>query len=453
MSALDLRRPQSQAVPILHAGDAGWDAARQVFNLLIDQRPPAIALPRDAQEVAAAIRYARRRGLRVAPQSTGHNAGPLGALDGTLLLNTSGLTGLSIDPADRRVRAGAGLKWEHVVPRLSELGLAVLHGSSLKVGIAGYTLNGGLSWPARQHGLQCNAVQAFDVVTADGELMRTDPSCEPELFWALRGGGGSFSAVTAIEFTAFPVEELYAGALFFTADRASEVLHTWHELLPSLPDELMTWAALMNFPPLPEIPEPLRGRAFAVVMGAFLGTAADGRDLLRDLIRLGPQMDTFATVAPVGLSELAMDPPDPLPYRTAHQLVGALPPKALDDFVAAVDMRPGAPLAAAQLRHMGGALARSTPGAGALATLPGELSVLGVGLVADEASSSAVDGALDALTTSLADHRVGYYANFVEEPTDPREFFDEPTWARLRQVKRAYDPANMIRSNFPVPTA
>ncbi|MGY1761431.1 FAD-binding oxidoreductase [Geodermatophilus sp. SYSU D00779] len=453
MSALDLRRPESQEVRILRAEDRGWDEARRAFNLLIDQRPAAMALPRSAEDVAAAIRYARNRGLRVAAQATGHNAGPLGALDGTLLLNTSRLTGLSIDAADRRVRVGAGLKWGHVVPQLSDLGLAALHGSSPDVGIVGYTVGGGLSWLGRQHGLQCNAVQAFEVVTADGELLRTDPSCEPELFWALRGGGGSFGVVTAVEFTVQPVAELYAGALFFAAERASDVLSTWHGLLSSLPDQFTTWAALVQFAPLPEIPDLLRGRAFTVVMGAFLGAAADGRDLLGDLVSLGPQIDTFATVPPVGLSELAMDPPDPLPYRTAHQLVGALPSSSLDDFVAAVDMRPGASLAIAQLRHMGGALARRPAGAGALATLPGELSVLGVGLVTDEASSSAVDAALDAVTASLADHRVGHYSNFVEEPVDARRFFGESTWARLCRVKRAYDPADVIRGNHPIPLA
>jgi hypothetical protein len=294
-------------------------------------------------------------------------------------------------------------------------------------------------------------VQAFDVVTADGELVRTDTSNEPELFWALRGGGGSFGVVTAVEFTVYPVAKLYAGALFFPAGRAREVLHTWHGLLPALPDELMTWAALINLPPLPEIPEPLRGRAFTIVMGAFLGEAADGRDLLRDLLALRPEIDTFATVPPVGLSELAMDPTQPLPYRTAHQLVGSLPSGAIDDFVAAIDLEPGAPLAAAQLRHMGGALTRRPPEAGALATLPGELSVLGVGLVVDEASSRAVDAALDAVTAALADHRVGYYSNFVEEPADARHFFDETTWARLRRVKHDYDPADLIRGNHPVP--
>jgi FAD binding domain len=428
-----------------------WNVSRQAFNLLVDQQPTVIAFPEDEEQVAAAIRHARRRGLRITAQRTGHNAGPLGSLDDMLLINTSRLTGMAIDAANHKIRVGAGLKWEHVVPRLSELGLAVLHGSSPDVGIVGYSLSGGLSWLAREYGLQSNAVQAFELVTADGELVRTDATNEPELFWALRGGGGNFGVVTALEFTVYPVKQLYAGGLFFPAERASEVLHTWHELLPSFPDKLMTWASLMQFPPLPAIPGPLRGRASAVVMGAFLGTAADGYDLLHDLVALRPEMDTFASVQPVGLSELALDPPDPLPYRSTHQLVGELPAKAIDDFVAAVDMRPGAPLAIAQLRHMGGALTRRPPGAGALATLPGQLSMLGVGMVTDETSSRAVDAALDTVRTSLADHCVGYYFNFVEDHTDPRVFYDEPTWVRLCQVKRQFDPCDWIRGNHAIP--
>ncbi len=212
---------------ILSPTDAGWDGARGTFNLLIDQQPRAIALPSDAREVAASISYARRHGLRVAPQSTGHNAGPLGSLEDTLIVNTSGLTGVSIDAAARRVRAGTATRWRDVVPALSDLGLAALHGSSPDVGIAGYSLGGGIGWLARKHGMQANAVTAIELVTAEGQLVRTDAAHEPELFWALRGGGGNFGVVTALEFEVLPVRSVYAGALFFPLERAAEVLHTW----------------------------------------------------------------------------------------------------------------------------------------------------------------------------------------------------------------------------------
>jgi FAD/FMN-containing dehydrogenase len=141
---------------IVRPGDRDWDSARGTFNLLIDQRPEAIAFPADEREVAAVIAYARRRGLRLAAQATGHNPGPLGSLEGTLILNTSALTGVSIDAGARRVRVGAATKWEKVTPRLSELGLAGLHGSSPDVGIVGYSLGGGIGWLARKHGMQTN---------------------------------------------------------------------------------------------------------------------------------------------------------------------------------------------------------------------------------------------------------------------------------------------------------
>ncbi|HEX6023728.1 MAG TPA: FAD-binding protein, partial [Solirubrobacter sp.] len=141
--------------------------------------------------------------------------GPLGPLADTVLLNVSQLDSVAIDAQARRVRVGAGVRWEQVVPQLSELGLAALHGSSPDVGIAGYSLGGGMGWLARKHGLQTNSVTAFELVTADGHLVRADACHEPELFWALRGGGGNFGVVTAIEFAVFPYAELYAGASFF----------------------------------------------------------------------------------------------------------------------------------------------------------------------------------------------------------------------------------------------
>src|SRR5919205_3751351 len=194
--------------------------------------------------LAEAVAYARQAGLRVAPQATAHNQGPLGGLDDTLLVNVRALQEVRVDPGAQRVRVGAGVKWDRVAPRLSAHGLAGLHGSSPDVGIAGYSLGGGMGWLARKHGLQCNAVTALELVTADGDLVRADAENHPDLFWALRGGGGNFGVVTAIEFEVHEVDELYAGAMFFPFERSSEVLHAWSTLLPTLPDELMSWVTL-----------------------------------------------------------------------------------------------------------------------------------------------------------------------------------------------------------------
>src|ERR687891_2325038 len=223
---------------IVRPGDPDWDDARSAFNLLLDQHPAAVAFPSDAQDVAAAVAYARAAGLRVAPQATAHNQGPLGDMPNTLLLNVSGLQEVHVDPAAQRVRVGAGVKWDRVAPRLSAHGLAGLHGPSPDGGIPGYSLRGGMGWLARKYGLQTNSVTAMELVTADGRAVRVDAGNEPELFWALRGGNGNFGLVTAIEFAVYPVENLYAGVMFFPFERAGEVLHAWSEFLPTLPDEL-----------------------------------------------------------------------------------------------------------------------------------------------------------------------------------------------------------------------
>jgi len=207
------------------AGDPGWDIARQSFNLGLDQRPALVAVSADANDVARVVRFASQRGLRVAAQATGHGASPLGDLGGTILLKTSAMTGVQVDAGPRRARAAGGARWQDVVTGASELGLAALHGSSGTVGVAGYSLGGGISWYVRKLGLQANSVTAVELVTADGQLVRADHEREPELFWALRGGGGNFGVVTALEFALYPADVVYAGALFFPFERAAEVLH------------------------------------------------------------------------------------------------------------------------------------------------------------------------------------------------------------------------------------
>jgi FAD binding domain-containing protein len=440
---------------VILPGDADWDDARSAFNLLLDQHPAAVAFPTDAEDVAAAVAYARRAGLRVAPQATAHNQGPLGGLENTLLLNVRGLQEIRVDPAAQRVRVGAGVKWDRVAPRLSAHGLAGLHGSSPDVGIAGYSLGGGMGWLARKHGLQTNAVTALELVTADGSIVRADADHHPDLFWALRGGGGNFGVVTAIEFAVHPVDELYAGAMFFPVERASEVLHAWAALLPTLPDELMSWASVMHFPPIPDVPAFARGRSFAVVMAAFLGDEREGRALLRPLRDLRPARDTVATVPPVVLGDLAMDPLDPVPFHLTHRLLERLPAETIDELMAKVGPGSGRgeTVTILQFRHMGGALARETPGAGARATLPGEVCVMALGAVFDEASDGAVRAALGDIDAAVAPHGVGEYPNFVEVPSDASGFFGPAVWQRLREVKSCYDPDDLFAGNHHIPPA
>ena len=423
------------------------------FNTTVQIRPGGIAYPRDAGEVVAAVRHAREHGLRVAPQATGHNVAAYGSLDDALLVDVRHLQEVSIDPRARRVRVGAGVKWERVAPALSDLGLAGLHGSSPDVGIAGYSLGGGLGWLGRKYGLQTNSVTAIEIVLADGRHVRTDPTREPDLFWALRGGNGNFGVVTAIEFAVYPLEELYAGTMFFPFERAEQVLHTWARILDGLPEELMTWASLLHLPDAPFLPEHARGGSFAVVQGAFLGGEAEGRRLLAPVRALGPAIDTFAMVPPAVLGDLAMDPPEPLPIHLGHQMLSAVPAAAIDAVLAAAGPGSGSPLAMVQLRHMGGALGRVAPGAGARATLPGAVSLLGLGVTPDEESTLAVHAAVEQLERAVTPWQGSEYPNFVERPSDASRFFDAATWQRLREVKATYDPDDLFRGNHRIPPA
>ncbi|HEX8064989.1 MAG TPA: FAD-binding oxidoreductase [Thermoleophilaceae bacterium] len=447
---------------VVTAGDPGWDDARQAFNLLVDQLPSAVVFPESAEEVAHVVGFAREHGLRVAPQSTGHNAGPLGSLEGTLLVRTSRMNRFEIDPEARRARVEAGVLWQDVVPQAAEHGLAALHGSSPNVGVVGYTLGGGLGWLARKHGLAANSVQAVELVTADGGLLRADRDTEPDLFWALRGGGGSFGVVTAIEFALHPVADLYAGAMFFPFERASEVLHAWREWTAATPDEVTSVGRILQLPPVPDIPEPLRGGSFAVVEAAFLGTEADGAELLRPLRELGPGMDTLAAAPLTALSGLHMDPEHPVPALTEHSMIRDLPAEGVDAFVGAAGPGSGSPLLTVELRQLGGALARPEPGHGASAALDGEFAMFAVGVPSDSPEvlskpeiAAAVVAGLGQVKAALAPYATGRgYSNFVETARGMAGLFDAETCGRLSAVKAKHDPGNVFRANHPIePTA
>src|SRR3954469_791245 len=257
---------------LMRPGDEGWDSARAAWNVAFDQQPAMVGLPTNADEVAEIVAIAREAGLRVAVQAAGHNSGALGPVgDDTLLLKTTRMTGAEVDAGARRARANAAAKWHDVAGPASGEGLAPLLGSSAEVGVVGYTLGGGLGWLGRKYGLACNSVVSADVVTADGPLLRADRDNDPELFWALRGGGGAFGAVTSLELELFEVPQLYCGMLVWPWEHSAEVFHAWREYLPGLPDELSGCARVLQVPPLPDIPEMVRGRNLVVVEVVYLG--------------------------------------------------------------------------------------------------------------------------------------------------------------------------------------
>jgi hypothetical protein len=432
--------------------DPRWNEARQAWNLAVDQRPAAVAFPKTADDVVDVVALARRLGLRVAPQGTGHNAGAIASLEGTILLKTSRMRAVEIDADARVARVEAGALWMDVTGPAAAHGLAALAGSSPDVGVVGYCLGGGISWLARAHGLACNHVRAIEVVTADGHVVRATAEQEPELFWALRGGGGSFGIVTAMEIALLPLTEVFAGALFFPFERAHEVLHAWRRWSADVPESVTSIGRLLQLPPIPDLPEPLRGRSFAVVEAAILADAVDGGRLIEPLRQLGPEMDTFATIPVPALSHLHMDPEHPVPGIGGGSVLADLPAAAIDAMVELVGPGSGSPLLSVEIRHLGGALDRAPAGHGALATMPGSHVVFGVGLPTDAAAAASIRDRVGALRDTFAPWEAERsYLNFVEEPTGASAFFDPETLARLQEVKRALDPTDLLCANHPIP--
>ena len=237
-------------------GELGYDEARQAWNLTTDERPAVVVVAESAADVVQAVRFARSRGMRIAPQGTGHGSEPLEPLEGAMLLRTVRMRGVRIDPAARTARAEAGALWQDVTVPAGEHGLAALAGTSPNVGVTGYTLGGGhrLAGPPLRAGRQ----QRHRGRDRDPGRppWRADADHEPDLFWAVRGGGGSVGVVTALEMTLYPVRELYAGALFFPIQRTAEVLHAWRAWTGTVPDEITSLGRILRLPPLPEVPEP-----------------------------------------------------------------------------------------------------------------------------------------------------------------------------------------------------
>jgi len=431
-------------------GDERFDAARRSWNLALDQRPRAVVLAESIDDIEAAVAAARDGGLRVTVQGRGHGGGGLAPLDDTILVNTTRLGGVTVDATARRARVEAGAKWGDVQAAAAAHGLYGLSGSSPDVGVVGLSLGGGVGWLARRHGLAANSILAADVITADGRRLSIDEHHEPDLFWAIRGGGGSFAIVTALEFAIYPVAEVYAGILFWPMERAREILRAWTAWTGSTPNEVTSVGRLFNFPPLPDIPEPFRGQSFVAVEAAILGSAAEGAALIEPLVALGPTVNTFATMPALGLGMLHMDPIDPAPAVGAGGLLHSFPIEAVDALVKVAGPGSGSPLLSVEVRQFGGALGVAPSNAGALAKLDGDAGFFCVSLAMSPDMAAAAARHEAVVVETLKPWRSRGFMNFTEQPADAAGFFDGPTYARLQRIKAAYDPGNILRANHEI---
>ncbi|MDQ3822971.1 MAG: FAD-binding oxidoreductase [Actinomycetota bacterium] len=445
--ALRARLDGSLSVP----EDPDWDDARKAWNLSVDQRPAAVVQAESPADVVAVVEFARANGLRIAPQGTGHMAGALEALSDTVLLKTSRMRGVEIDAENRRARVEAGVIWQEVADAAAEHGLAALAGSAWDVGVVGYSLGGGMGWLARRYGLSANSVLAVELVTADGRLVRADRDNEPDLFWAVRGGGGNFGIVTALELALYPHREVYAGVLFWPMERAAEILHAWREWIDTVPEELTSVGRLLRFPPIPEMPDALRGKAFVVVEAAYVGTEAEGAELLRPLRELGPEMDTVAMMPVERLSEVHMDPPGPAPGRADGMMLAELPAEAVEALLAAVGPDSASSLFSVEFRHLGGELARSSPEKGAVGALDAGFAVHTIGLAPTPEMVAVSQEQFRGVRAVLAPWQTERtYFNFTERRTEGRELYGELTYRRLREVKARYDPDELLFAAHPI---
>jgi hypothetical protein len=428
---------------VLRASDPGWDEGRQAWNLVADQRPALVVVASSTEDVVATVRFARAHGLRVAPQGTGHGATAIATLDDTILLRTGRLNRVEVDPEARLARVQAGACWVDVAAATARHGLVALHGFSGTVGVAGYLLGGGIGWLARSHGFCSTHVRSLDVVTAAGEQLQVDATREPELFWALRGGGGGPVIVTSFEIDLFPLAELFGGTLAWPIEQAHDVVHAYRAWIATVPESVTSTVRLMRFPPLPQLPEPLRGKQLVLVTLAFAGSQTEGDELVAPLRAVAPpSLDLLAMMPGAKLGELAGDPPGPLPGLGGALLLDTFTEEAADAFLALGGPGQEIPLLQLEVRHLGGALARPRADAGAAGALGSRAMLYGVGPAATPELGHAIKATLGRAAELFAPWTSARpnLVTFDEGGRGLRVLFEAEVADRLARVTATYDP-------------
>ena len=438
-------------------GDDGYDDASRAWNLNAGQRPALVVVAEGASDVIAAVRFARELGLGVGVMATGHGVGS--PCDGGVLVNTSRMKGVRVDPVARTARVEAGALWADVIPEAQAHGLAGLLGSSSHVGVVGYTMGGGFGWLGRKYGFNAASVREADVVTAEGELLRVSADEHPDLFWGLKGGGGNFGIVTSLEFELYPLTTVYGGDVFYPVEKAAEVLDLYARWSAGLPEEMSTGVAFLNIPPLPFLPEPLQGKSVIAVRGCYSGEKPeDGEELFRP-VREGfgePIMDTFGVMPYAAMDSISMDPVDPMGASQHAEMLRELSPEAIAALVEVAGAGSGSPLIMLEIRQLGGALAR-TPGA--LNTMGrGEAGFImnGVGATFTPEMAEGVKAHLARVAEATRPYQTGdTYVNFMElggaSADRVRAAYPPEDWERLVSLKDRYDPKNVFRFNRNIP--
>jgi hypothetical protein len=409
------------------------------FNLSVRHRPAVTVAAESVADVVAAVRYAAGHGLPVAVQATGHGA--VEPADGAVLILTSGLREVSIDPLARTATFGAGCTWAQVVQAAAPYGLAPLCGSASGVGAVGFTLGGGIGPLARTFGFTADHVRRLIVVTPDGQVRTADAGSEPELFWALRGGKGGFGVVTSMTVDLFPLTEVYGGGLYFAARDAGRALHAYRIWAAGLPEPVSTSVAMLRLPPLPGLPPQISGRFTVHLRVACLLAAGEAEKLLAPMRAVAePVLDTVGRLPYTQLDAIHQDPVDPMPIVERSALLRELTGEAVDALLDVAGPQRELPLPVVELRQLGGALAREPKEPNAVGGRDAAYTLLAIGLPGSD--PGAVAGAVAPWATG------GTMINFHGADLDPDVLglaWPDPARERLAALRRTYDPSNLFR--------
>jgi hypothetical protein len=436
-------------------GTPGYREATAVYNLFAPVQPDEAVIADSAGSVAAAITRARSRGLDVEVISTGHASSMADRMSGALLVRTVPSGPVEVDPQTHRARIPAGTRWGAVAEAAAQYGLGAMHGSSPDVGAVGYLLRGGLSFYGRRFGLAVNSLRAVELVSADGQLHRVDTDHDPSLFWAVRGGGGGFGVVTAVEIELFDTAGVWTGADWWPVSEAGPLLDAWAGWTRTAPREVTTSFRILRLPPLPGVPEPLTHGPVACLDGVALatssaevpGVSAKVDDLLGRMRAVAtPLLATWRAATTLDVPQTHMDPPDPLRAVGDHMVLRDLDEDGQQAFLSTADAASQSPLIFSELRQLGGALSDPVADGGAVNHLKGAHCYYALAVPADEGQAAAMRRYLAQARTALAPWDTGSVVpNFVEDRDNPGRWMDEERAAFVDLVRRGIDPDGLFR--------